>query len=131
MKNLLLVIVLSMASISAFAQRDNDMQTLIKKGTRVGAYISFENQFKDFGTEFPGIYSGVRAGLIFNRYLFVGLGAYGLTNEINLYDVLEQGDAYELETGYAGLSLEGVLFPKKAVHVSFPCFFGVGGASII
>ncbi|MGB0431724.1 MAG: hypothetical protein ACPGLV_14720 [Bacteroidia bacterium] len=130
MKNLILIVAVSLFTTTLFAQKNGDMNTLINSKTRIGAYVSIENQYKDFNSSFPGIYSGARVGFIFNRNLFVGFGAYGLTNEININDVFESGDEFEIESGYGGLSIEYVLFPKRAVHLSFPCMLGVGGASI-
>jgi hypothetical protein len=89
MKHLTILLCLLISFSVANAQDNDEVHTLINKNTRVGAYLSLENQFKDFNTTFPGVYTGARLGLIFNRNLFVGLGAYGLTNEINLYDVFK------------------------------------------
>ncbi len=132
MKNLLILLGFLIPLSPAFAQinDDDDVQTLINSNTRIGAYVSFENQFKDFSTTFPGVYSGARLGFVFNRNLFVGFGAYGLSNEITVKDVFEAGDEFEIESGFGGLSLEYILFPKRSIHVSFPCMLAVGGASI-
>ena len=129
MKNLLIVIAILGISIPTFAQGD-EVHTLIGKKTRVGAYISLENQVKNFNNNNPGIYTGGRLGLVFNRYLFVGLGAYGLSNELNFRDLVEDGDFYSLSSGYGGLSIEPIIFPRQAIHLTFPLFAGVGGAEI-
>jgi hypothetical protein len=130
MKHLTILLCLLISFSVANAQDNDEVHTLINKNTRVGGYLSLENQFKDFNTTFPGVYTGARLGLIFNRNLFVGFGAYGLTNELNVYNVFEQGDEFEIESGYTGLSLEYILFPKRAIHLSFPCMLSIGGASI-
>lgn len=108
----------------------SEVQTLLSPKTRVGGYLSLENQFKDFGESFPGIYSGARVGAVFNRYLFIGFGAYGLVNEVNLRELLEEGEELRINTGFAGLSVEPILFPKKVVHLTFPMFAGVGLAEV-
>ena len=128
-------IILLCATISTFAQdsgitNHSGVQTLISPKTRVGAYLSIENQFKDFGQSFPGVYTGARLGAVFNRYLFIGVGAYGLSNEVRLRDFLEDGEDLRLNTGYGGLSIEPIIFPKKVVHLTFPLFAGIGLAEV-
>lgn len=110
--------------------RDNrePINTLIGQNTRLGAYITFENQFVNYNSEIPAVYFGSRVGFVFNRSLFIGVGAYGLTSDVLRRDLLGDGRVYEFESAYGGLSVEPILFGKQAVHVSFPLFAGIGGA---
>jgi len=129
MKQILALCILCLGLSEAYGQR-GDVNTLIGSRTRVGAYVSFENQIKNFNNSSPGMYTGGRFGLIFNRYLFIGVGGYGLSSGLNLRDLVEDGDFYNIETGYGGLSIEPIAFPRQAVHLSFPLFAGIGGAEI-
>lgn len=126
-KQLIITIAALCITISGFTQNTDDVQTLIGKNTRVGVMLSLENQFANFDNH-QAIYAGTRIGMTFNRYLFVGIGAYGVTNNVVFKELVDNDDV-ALKAGYGGLSIEPILFPKKVVHLSFPMFVGLGAAS--
>lgn len=110
--------------------QSKEVHTLLSNRTRVGAYVSLENQVKDFTGTGAGMYSGARAGLIFNRRFFVGVGAYGLSSGLGITNLLDDAQNYHLTSGYGGLSIEPILFSRQTVHFSFPLLAGVGIAEL-
>lgn len=129
MKKLILFSIMILGLQQAQAQQ-KEVHTLVSGRTRVGAYVSFENQIQDFNGAGAGMYTGGRIGLIFNRYLFIGVGGYGLSSGLSFRDLVDDSESYRLETGYGGLSIEPILFPRQPIHLSFPLFAGIGGAQL-
>jgi len=97
-------------------------ETLITRRTRIGAYIAPVIKVSRLNNELA-VLAGGQGGLIFNRSFVIGLGAYGLVNEIEVNTQSHQ----LLDFGYAGLLLGYVNRSHKIVHFSIHSLIGGGG----
>ena len=73
---------------------------------------------------------GARGGWIIDQAFTIGLAGYGLTNDIDLYDVYAN-DVVNMAGGYGGLLLEPIILPNYPVHIAFPVIIGAGGVAYI
>ncbi len=139
MKKSVLVLVAIFLTINVFSQDEKTVKdTLVKKyqkdemrtiagGTHAaGGYLDFSVRYCDFQGR-PGFESGGKLGFIMNHAFTLGVGGYFFGNETKFDPIL--GDDYGLRGGYGGLFMEQIIFPKSAVHLTIPVFFGVGGAA--
>jgi hypothetical protein len=132
MKRLSLFFALLFAAILVNAQQEpttrNDLNTVRAGGHQIGWFIGLINIPNDKRDVWTG-------GLIWhdvNHSFSIGLSGKGWCNREGLYypDVTDTAGAY-LEGGYGGLLLEYTLFPKSAVHLTFPVVIGAGGATYV
>lgn len=134
MKKLLFALaILAAFALNAKAQEEfepekkDELKTLVTKDTKVGFSFALDNNFATINND-QAYFSGGRLGFTFNRYLFVGVGGYGLANGVTLKDWLFDDDLI-LDAGYGGLSIEPTIFPRQPIHVTFPLFVGGGAAA--
>jgi hypothetical protein len=97
-------------------------ETLITRRTIIGAYIAPVIKLSRLNHELA-VLAGGHGGLIFNRSFVIGLGAYGLVNEIEVNTQSHQ----LVDFGYAGLLLGYVNRSHKIIHVSVHSLIGGGG----
>ncbi len=138
MKNLLVTALFTaMASVS-FAQdseesttteKDNyEIKTLFGGGkTSNGGFGALMANYNEIGSH-EALLVGARGGWIMNHGFSLGLGGYGLTNNI-YYTNSVNDEKYQLEMGYGGFYAEVTIGSKWPVHVSFPVLVGAGGAA--
>lgn len=138
MKRLSILIATLLTGLMMNAQTEtgnssDDMNTIFGKSNdvKVGWYIGLDQGYSKFDNKDVWI-GGLRGGMIINHQFTVGLSGQGWMNHKNMYypNVTDTAGAY-LEGGYGGLLLEYTLFPKSAVHVTFPVLIGGGGATYI
>jgi hypothetical protein len=72
-----------------------------------------------------GVFVGGQGGWIINHSFVLGLGGYGLANNIGIQD----SDCLFLGFGYGGLLLEYIVASQKLVHFSVQVLIGGGGVS--
>jgi len=138
MKRLSLFFALLFAALFVNAQQEpaqsgNDLNTVFGQGghTQIGWFIGLDQAYTQFDKRDVWM-GGLNFGMIVNHNFSIGLSGKGWCNREGLYysDVTDTAGAY-LEGGYGGLLLEYTLFPKSAVHVTFPLVIGAGGASYV
>jgi len=72
---------------------------------------------------------GGRAAWIIDHGFALGVGGYGLTNDIVLDDWYSADERMSLIVGYGGLLLEPIFFAREPVHFCVPVLVGAGGVS--
>ncbi len=138
MKNITLITTILFMSILATAQDNsstdnNQIGTIFgkNKDAKLGWFIGLDNGYTQFGSR--DVYlSGLNAGLIINHNFSIGFSGSGWTNRNSMYysNITDTTGAY-LEGGFGRFILEYTLFPKSAVHLTFPLMIGGGAASYI
>jgi hypothetical protein len=129
MKNTVLIFILVVAINSSMVYaavrsvpKERNDETLITRRTTIGAYVAPVIKVSRLNNE-CAVLAGGHGGLIFNRSVVIGLGAYGLVNEIEVSTQSHQ----LLDFGYAGLLLGYVNRSHKIIHVSVHSLIGGGG----
>ncbi len=107
---------------------DSEIRTLLSSNYTIGGYGGINVKYGNVDGKYNWDF-GFRAGAIFNHKVAVGLGVYGFVQEPK-FDTSYNYD-YGVQGGYAGLFFEPILLPKFPIHVSFPIFCGIGGASYV
>ncbi len=134
MKKVTLIFFLAMGTIFARAQDyyDNDqIQTIFSKNKSNGAYGALTFAYSQIDGK-DAFISGARGAFIFDHSLAIGLGGYGFVNNLDYYYYYENHPLnYTLAGGYGGIFVEPIVAGKKAVHLSFPVLFGMGGVALI
>jgi hypothetical protein len=124
MKKMFICVCAVLLSTQLFAQEE----TLLSSGERVhhggfgGPVVKFTTINGEFGTLVGG-----RGGWLINHTVSLGIGGYGLVNNIKTGGVLHGGDAY-LGFGYGGFELEVIVSHNKLVH--FTVLGLIGGGSV-
>lgn len=137
MKRIALVLAMIVMGTTLFAQakdrKNNDeINTLIEQNGKVthGWFIGLQSgytQLKGHDTWMGGI----AAGWIINHNFTIGISGMGFADGRNLYfDNIQDTLGGFLEGGYGGLLIEYTLFPKSAVHVTFPVTIGGGNLTL-
>jgi len=131
MKNIIFLSLLSILSLTAFSQEEKkEMKTLFKNsnGGKIehGFYGGFHLGYSYINSE-NAIIGGIRGAWIIDHHLAIGLRGQGFSNSINKYEDKENGS---LSGGYGGFFIAPIIAPNSPIHVSFPIFFGFGGASL-
>ncbi len=136
MKTLVLIvgIVIGLTSLvyaqeqTAEQNRQEQMQTLFGYDAKITGCGSLEAKFTRLNGQ-DAVLLGGHGGVIFNRYFYFGIGAYGLVTNNQFSGVVPEDDL-NLEMGYTGLMMGFNIMPKKVVHFSVPLFVGVGNMEI-
>lgn len=110
---------------------DQHINTLFKKEKRDGFYWAYATGYSPINKDHGLVFSG-RAGWIMDHWFAFGFTGTGFVNnydQLELYDYRQsaQSDLFSLVGGYGGMFIEPIVFPLKAVHVSFPVVFAAGG----
>jgi hypothetical protein len=134
MKRITLAVMIALFSTALFAQEENakntndDMNTLFGKGnkTTIGWFVGPTGGYTRFCSSDVAL-AGIQAGMVINHNFTIGLAGSGVANSNYLtYNNFIDTTDVRLEGGYGGLLLEYTLFPKSAIHVSFPLIIGGG-----
>ena len=108
-------------SSSAFAQEE----TVFDSGNiEHGGYGAFVVGFTSVNNEF-GALVGARGGWIINHTFVVGMGAYGIGNNVHSLVEGPLGERF-VNIGYGGLDLEFIVNSDAIVHWSFHTLLGGG-----
>lgn len=110
----------------------------IENPEEIKSLFSKENEIKGFGgldINVTDIYKerslllGAYGGAIINRHVMFGLAGYGISTENQFRGTA--GNMLNIEGGYGGLYLGGILFPNEVVHLTVPVLFGAGALHIV
>ncbi len=108
---------------------DDGTETLANRKGGFGAFLEL-NTMPSFINNQPGLMTGGGVSLVFGHSLNLGVAGYGLMTNIQSNTFDTTGNYYNLQTGYGGITIEPVFFPKKLVHISFPVLLGMGATSL-
>ena len=108
---------------------DDDTETLANQKGGFGGFLEM-NTLPTYIHGQPGLMAGGGVSLVFGHSLNLGFAGYGLVSDIHSNVLDSAGNAFHLQTGYGGMTIEPVLFSKKLIHVSFPVLLGVGATSL-
>ena len=127
MKYVLFIPAFLLFSLTTFAQD----QTLFNGKLESGGFGAPVVKFTSIKGEF-GVLAGGYGGWLINHQLLVGLGGYGLVNDIRgtqaaVAEYSRDGRPLYLNFGYGGFVLEYIANPSSLVHLSFNTLIG-GGA---
>ncbi|WP_321286762.1 hypothetical protein [uncultured Sunxiuqinia sp.] len=133
-----LIILLSIILIAEMAAAQNynryneedEIQTIFSKRRSNGGYGAISVSYSEIDHK-DAIIMGARGAWIINHSFAIGLGGYGFVNDINYDNVFNNNLDYNLAGGYGGLFIEPILGSKRAVHLSFPVLFGLGGIAYV
>jgi len=110
----------------------------IENPEEIKSLFSKENEIKGFGgvdINITDVYQerslllGAYGGAIINKHVMFGLAGYGISTENQFRG--EAGTMLNIEGGYGGLYLGGILFPNEVVHLTIPVLFGAGAFHIV
>lgn len=111
----------------------NEMQTIFGKDATpaVGWFVGIESGYTQFEDRNVWL-GGMNFGMILDHNISLGFAGHGWCNRNEMYyaNATDTAGAY-LEGGYGGLLIEYTLFPKSAVHLTFPVLIGGGGANFV
>jgi hypothetical protein len=116
-----LVAVLLLIAMPLVAQEE----TLLGTGSvEHGGYGALVVKFTSINKEF-GVLVGARGGWIINHTFAIGIGGYGLANEVPARSISWIGSRY-MDFGYGGLDLEYIANSNAVVHYSVHTLIGAG-----
>ena len=136
MKKIILIlgIVIGIAGLaSAQDERDEDvkkdqMQTLFGYDSKITGYGQWDTKFTKLNGS-DAVIIGGHGGVIFNSYLYFGLGAYGLVTTKQIVGAYPE-ESLDMHMGYTGMMIGFNIMPKKVVHFSIPIFVGGGNLEL-
>lgn len=131
MKNLFLILILLLSSVSFGQETRQKMQTLIKNNGRThhGFYLGLDLRATNFGND-TSFMTGIKAAWIINRSVGLGVAGYGLVPSITKDNIVEGEDVRPL-MGYGGFMIEPVIRSNKLIHFTTPIILGAGWAGYI
>ena len=109
-------------------QKSNEIKTILGRNSKARGFGTLElktTEIKDDVVLLPGVTGGV----ILNNHFVMGMGFYGIANQVDFIGVQPQTKQY-LYGGYGGLVLGGLIAPREIVHIYVPVLIGAGGAYI-
>ena len=120
-------VVLAQDQMTVIGEKD-EMQTLFGYDAKITGYGAIDTKFTFLNEKEAAIIGG-HGGVIFNRYFYFGIGAYG---SLTTTDVLGTSpeETLDMRMGYTGLMMGFNIWPKKVVHLSVPLFVGVGNLEL-
>jgi len=125
--------------LSSFGQDDEvEFKTIFGGNKSSGGYGAPELKVGPVNGE-TGLFVGGRGGWVIGHKFVLGGAGYGLTTTNTFLEDpadkpigvgTDSTRIINTEMGYGGLLLEYILFPKSAIHLSFPLIIGAGGATL-
>jgi len=122
MKGLLTTVLAVAVSVSPATAQE---QTLVGHGIESGGFGAPVVKFTQVNGEF-GLMVGGRGGWIINHRFVLGGGGYGLVNDSWVNGVPLES---QLQFGYGGLELEGIIASNSIVHFTVSSLVGGGGVT--
>jgi hypothetical protein len=127
MKRILAAFV-ALASAAAVAEEEHpEAEVLISGHVDHGGYGGPEMRFTTVRGE-GAVLLGGRGGWIIDHTFVIGGAGYGLVNRIAAPDSAQPASGrYDLNFGYGGVFIEGIILPRNLWHLSVASLFGGGG----
>jgi hypothetical protein len=103
-------------------------QTLLGEKAEYGWFLGPVVKFSSMVDEFA-VMPGLRGGWIINHAFSLGLGGYGLANDIQL-EGMTGPTSRDIDFGYGGLELEYINSSNKVIHFTISTLVGGGGVTL-
>ncbi|MCF8368869.1 MAG: hypothetical protein K9G76_07480 [Bacteroidales bacterium] len=136
MKKTAILFMLFFFTIGLFAQEENknnqEYRTLFgSENISHGGWGGLSVNYTQIGGA-DAILVGAKGGWLINHGVTIGIGGYGISNNL-YYDkkIDDKYDEYQMAGGYGGLLIEPIIGAKWPVHVSIPILIGAGGVAYI
>ena len=129
---ILLAVVMLVQIAKAQDNYNNQVQTLFSGHRSNGWYGAFTMGYSQIDGR-DALISGARGAFVFDQKLAIGLGGYGFVNNLDYHSYFQDNpdQQFMLAGGYGGLIVEPIVGGRKAVHLSFPVLFGLGGVALV
>ena len=114
-------IILLLSVISIFGQAETLVSGEVENGGFGGPVVKFTQIDGEFG-----LFIGGRGGWIMNHTFVLGIGGYGLVNQVDANFIFE-GELIPLMVGYGGFEMEYIFSSNSLVHFSIYLLLGGGG----
>lgn len=122
----ILLFLFSAVSLPSAAAEEE--QTLLGTGSEYGFYLGPVVRFSEVLDEFA-VLPGLRGGWLIDHTFSLGLGGYGLANDIQI-EGMSGIYRRDLEFGYGGLELEYIYGSHRLIHFTMATLIGAGGVSL-
>jgi hypothetical protein len=103
-------------------------ETILQGGIDSGFFGAPVVKFSEVEQEFA-VLAGLRGGWIINHSLSLGLGGYGLSNNVQL-EGLSGPDKRDIEFGYGGVEIEYINSSDDLLHFTIYTLIGAGGIGL-
>lgn len=105
----------------------HEIRTIFSGPRSSGGYVGLTNKFTTINGQYANI-AGLYGGWYINHHFLLGLGAFGLTNDLRVADEhsVDPGRRMSYYYGQTGLVTEYALGSNRAFHVNFNLFAGAG-----
>lgn len=135
MKRILIIAIALCSTGFTFGQdaEDDEIKTLLKKGTKYGGFMGFTVKLADIN-HYNTVLVGGNMGALFNDNFMLGAGGYGISStnsfEGKVNSTINNTQPLYLYGGYGGIIVGYKIFPTEIIHVSIPVLIGGGGFEI-
>ena len=125
-------------TISTFAQRyvdthdpkDEEVKSLLGKGNDINGFGGTDLKVSELVGE-RSLITGAYGGVLVNRKYLLGVGGYGITTNVEFEGLVGQTiKPLNLNGGYAGVLVGGMILSKEVIHLTIPIFFGAGSVQV-
>jgi len=126
----LLLIVIYAAKGQRYVDTHNpkadEVKSLLGKGNELNGFGGADVKVSELINE-RSLLAGAYGGVLIDRKYLLGIGAYGITTDIEFEgEVAGVDKPLNLTGGYAGVIVGGMIGSKRVIHLVFPIFFGAG-----
>lgn len=127
---ILKLMLFSIAGVCAAQGIDDpeEIKSLFSKGNEIKGFGGVDMNVTDLYQE-RTMLLGAYGGAIINKHVIFGLAGYGVATENQFRSA--GGSMLNMEGGYGGLYIGGILFPNEVVHLNVPVLFGAGALHIV
>jgi hypothetical protein len=110
--------------------KDKEIKSLLGKGNDLNGFGSVDFKVADIMGE-RAMLAGAYGGVLVNRRYMLGIGGYGIATKLE-FDGMVGADpkTLNLNGGYGGLVIGGMIASKEVIHLVFPVFFGAGSVEV-
>lgn len=125
MKKILIMMLILLVSVGAAYAERTEHETLLRGKTSSGFYGAPVTKYTKLDGEF-GIMMGGRLGWIINHSFSIGVAGYGWANDLHGDFPFDWNNDSEINMGYGGIFLEGIVSSHKLFHLSTGLLLGAG-----
>ncbi len=110
--------------------KDKEIKSLLGKGNDLNGFGSVDFKVADMMGE-RAMLAGAYGGVLVNRRYMLGVGGYGIATKLE-FDGMVGADpkTLNLNGGYGGIVIGGMIASKEVIHLVFPVFFGAGSVEV-
>ncbi|MTI39177.1 hypothetical protein [Fulvivirga lutimaris] len=109
-------------------KKNHEIKTMLGGNSKARGFGTLELKTTEIQDDIV-LMPGVTGGMILNNHFVLGMGFYGIANEVDFVGVQPSTKQF-LYGGYGGLMLGALIAPREIVHIYVPVLLGAGGAYI-